>query len=92
MTLLIRSIGIVFSFLLIIIASFLFIARQDDSELFWIIFASNRDGVRDIYRMNPDGSDVRRLSKSETDIWTPRWSADGEWLVYETTENKQRRP
>jgi TolB protein len=38
---------------------------------------STRDGPRDLYRMNADGTEVVRLSRG-LDVWSqPSWSPDG---------------
>jgi TolB protein len=47
-----------------------------------IAFVSDRDhGAHDIYSMNADGTDVRRLT---TGLWTsdPRWSPDGTKIAF----------
>jgi TolB protein len=48
-----------------------------------ILFSSRRDrpdNSRDIYVMRPDGSDVRRLTKTGGDM--PAWSPDGSHIVF----------
>jgi TolB protein len=48
-----------------------------------ILFTSHRDnagGYTDVYVMNPDGSDVRRLTQQLA--YTPAWSPDGEHIVF----------
>jgi hypothetical protein len=47
-----------------------------------IAFASDRESSLDIYTMNLDGSDVRRLTKMNSDEHSPRWSNDGGHLVF----------
>lgn len=48
----------------------------------WIVFDSNRSGQFDIYKMKPDGSDVRRLTYSpKWDIY-PDWSTDGRKITF----------
>lgn len=42
-----------------------------------IAFNSNRDGLPAIYVMNPDGSDVRKISGDSLHCFVPSWSADG---------------
>jgi Tol biopolymer transport system component len=43
--------------------------------------AARGDGNFDIYVMNADGSDVRRLT-TQGNQWRPRWSPDGRRLVF----------
>jgi len=47
-----------------------------------IAFNSNRDGLPAIYEMNPDGSDVRKISNDSLDCFVPSWSADGTLLHF----------
>jgi Tol biopolymer transport system component len=47
-----------------------------------IAFQSNRDGNPEIYTMNPDGSNVTRLTFNTTVDDRPAWSPDGTKLVY----------
>jgi serine/threonine protein kinase/Tol biopolymer transport system component len=48
-----------------------------------IVFASNRTGSLNIWRMNAnDGSDPRQLTFSDGNSY-PAWSADGRWVVYD---------
>ncbi len=53
-----------------------------DSEIGPIIFASNRDGKRQIYAMNEDGSNITRITRSDFDNYNPRWSKDGKSIVF----------
>ncbi len=48
-----------------------------------IAFASNREiGVFNIYTMNPDGSDVRRIAESPTEDTMPAFSPDRQFLAF----------
>lgn len=47
-----------------------------------IAFHSNRAGNWEIYTMNPDGSDVVRLTNSPGDDERPGWSPDGTKIVF----------
>jgi TolB protein len=47
-----------------------------------IVFTSSRDGDLDIYTMNSDGSDVRRLTHELGYDGGPFLSLDGRWIVY----------
>jgi len=49
-----------------------------------IAFVSNRDGQFEIYLMNPDGSEQRRLTNTATlGEWAPDWSPDGTKLAFD---------
>ena len=50
-----------------------------------IIFVSDRGGQRDLYLMNPDGSNVRRVFKRKIEAWRSdaTWSPDGKQIAYE---------
>ncbi|MFN8448214.1 MAG: hypothetical protein U0521_06400 [Anaerolineae bacterium] len=47
-----------------------------------IAFMSDADGDYDIYVMNSDGSNIRRLTANAVTDRTPAWSPDGAWIVY----------
>jgi len=48
-----------------------------------IAFASNRDtSTMEIYAMNADGSDIRRLTKNFGDDIAPSWSPDGKKIAF----------
>jgi TolB protein len=50
-----------------------------------ILFVSNRDGIEDIYVMDADGSNVRRLTHTEGEervTSVPAWSPDGTEVVF----------
>ncbi len=50
-----------------------------------ILFVSNRDGNSEIYVMNFDGGNVRRLTQNKTDEVYANWSPDGRRIVYESS-------
>lgn len=64
-----------------------------------IVFSSERDdegddSSDDIYQMNSDGTDVRRLTDSDRNEWWPQVSADGSTLLFGRTypgENRSPR-
>ena len=48
-----------------------------------ITFVSDRDGHSwEIYVMDDDGGNPRRLTNSPEDEWGPSWSPDGKRIVY----------
>jgi hypothetical protein len=48
-----------------------------------IAFVSNRDGNDEIYVMNPDGSNQRRLTNTPGEDWHPAWSPDGTRILFQ---------
>ncbi len=54
---------------------------EDDT---WIIFSCGR--VRtdnyEIYRVRPDGTELQQLTDNNISDFSPRWSPDGDWIVY----------
>ena len=47
-----------------------------------IAFTSERDGNREIYVMDADGRNQRRLTNSRLVDWDPSWSPDGRHIVF----------
>jgi Tol biopolymer transport system component len=47
-----------------------------------ITFYSHRDGNIEIYTMNPDGSNQRRLTSNESDEYSPVWSPGGSQIAF----------
>ncbi len=47
-----------------------------------IVFMSDRDGNREIYAMNPDGSDVQRLTSNDAQDLQPAWSPDKSRIAF----------
>ena len=47
-----------------------------------IAFVSDRDGNREIYVVNADGSGLSQLTNDLTDDAVPIWSPDGEYLLF----------
>lgn len=54
-----------------------------------IVFRSNRDGNSEIYVMNDDGSNIRRLTNNPLSDGRPRWSPDGKQIVFDRRVNLQ---
>ena len=49
------------------------------------MFVSDRDGNDEIYLMNIDGSNARRLTNNPANDIHPAWSPDGRWIVFAST-------
>jgi TolB protein len=47
-----------------------------------IAFVSKRSGSSDLYAMNADGTETRRLTSSKDDDAQPSWSADGKRIAF----------
>ena len=47
-----------------------------------IAFFSRRDGTPEIYVMDADGSNQRRLTNHPDKDWAPSWSPDGKRIVF----------
>ena len=52
-----------------------------------IAFRSNRDGNWEIYKMNPDGSRVTRLTFNVADDDEPSWSPDRRKIVFQSSRD-----
>jgi Tol biopolymer transport system component len=60
----------------------------DDKQL---AFSSHRDGIFQIYAMNADGSNIRRLTKSKSEDSNPAWAPDGGAIAYISATGDDRR-
>ena len=47
-----------------------------------IAFVSNRDGNREIYTMNADGSNQQNITNHPGSDFNPAWSPDGSMILY----------
>jgi TolB protein len=50
----------------------------------------SKDGWVDLYVVNADGSDLKRLTKSKQDESSPCWSSDGKWICFAAKERERR--
>ena len=50
-----------------------------------IAFVSERDGNMEIYVMDNDGGNPRRLTNNPLDEWYPSWSPDGKRIAFTTS-------
>ncbi|MCS6871835.1 MAG: hypothetical protein RML95_11020 [Anaerolineae bacterium] len=60
---------------------------QDQADRDDILFASERDGNREIYVMRPDGSNVRRLTYHPAEDDSPSWSPDKTRIAFTSRRN-----
>ena len=47
-----------------------------------IVFWADREGTRDIYQMNPDGTDQVKITQHRAQDFTPVWSPTGEQILF----------
>lgn len=52
-----------------------------------IVFSSNRQGDFDLYRMDPDGQNIQRITTEPGADGDPAWTPDGKRIVYTATRS-----
>lgn len=81
-----------YSKILLLLVAFITILNSDELKSKQsskkIIFLSNRDGNYQIYAMDKDGTNVKRITKSPEVKYSPRVSPDGKKVVFTNEDNQ----
>jgi Tol biopolymer transport system component len=73
----------------VVIGAMLWIESPASAQESRIAFVSDRDGNQDIYTLNSDGSDLRRLTTQPGVDRAPAWSPDGQQLAFVSDRSGQ---
>jgi TolB protein len=57
------------------------------SSLNRIVFSGGEEGDRNIYTINADGTNLRRLTENQRNNEDPCWSADGRYIAFSSNRN-----
>ena len=80
--------GVLFS--LILVCSSIYRSWAQAPETPKIAFTSSREGNRDIYLMNPDGTQQVKITNHRAIDGMPVWSPTGEQILFASDRNKQK--
>ena len=73
------------SFTMIVMNTYPVLAKAPETAK--IVFAANRTGNREIYLMNPDGSEQINITRNKADDVTPAWSPTGESIAFSSNRD-----
>ena len=83
-----RRIFFIFSLLMLCPGVYVVLAKAPATAK--ITFVSTRDGNREIYIMNPDGTEKVRLTQNFAEEFYPRWSPTGEEILFVSDRDGNR--
>ncbi|MCY3722019.1 MAG: hypothetical protein OXG97_07340, partial [Candidatus Poribacteria bacterium] len=75
---------------LILVCSSIYRSWAQAPETPKIAFTSSREGNRDIYLMNPDGTQQVKITNHRAIDGMPVWSPTGEQILFASDRNKQK--
>ena len=78
------------SLMLILVCSSIYRIWAQAPETPKIAFTSSREGNRDIYLMNPDGTQQVKITNHRAHDNMPAWSPTGEQILFASDRDKQQ--